>query len=50
MRDYRAYVIGHDGHIQKRFEFHWSASITCRGRHRTTPFSEENYGEQKAAY
>jgi hypothetical protein len=24
MRDYRAYVIGHDGHVQKRFEFHCS--------------------------
>jgi hypothetical protein len=24
MRDYRAHVIGHDGHIQKRFEFNCS--------------------------
>ena len=24
MRDYRVYVIGDDGHIQRRFEFHCS--------------------------
>ena len=24
MRDYRAYIIGPDGHIQKRFEFYCS--------------------------
>ena len=30
MPDYRAYIIGHDGHIQKRFEFFCSDDEEAR--------------------
>ena len=32
MRDYRAYLMGPDGHIQKRFEFYCSDDEEARGR------------------
>jgi hypothetical protein len=32
MRDYRAYVIGHDGHIKRRFEFHCSDDEEAKER------------------
>ncbi|HWO34144.1 MAG TPA: hypothetical protein VNO32_35565 [Candidatus Acidoferrum sp.] len=32
MREYRAYIIGHDGHIQKRFEFYCSDDEEAKDR------------------
>jgi hypothetical protein len=32
MREYRAYIIGHDGHIQKRFEIYCSDDEEAKDR------------------
>jgi hypothetical protein len=44
MREYRAYIIGHDGHIQKRFEFYCSDDEKAKDRAKQYVDAEPPHG------